>query len=41
MITEELINNADENVKSLCVENKKLRYWVNILLGTSTLFGVV
>jgi uncharacterized membrane protein YukC len=33
MITEELINNADEKVKSLCSENKKLWYWIYILLG--------
>ncbi len=30
----------DEKVRSLCVENKKLRLWVYIFVGTLTLFGV-
>jgi ABC-type amino acid transport system permease subunit len=38
MITEELINNADEKVKSLCSENKKLWYWIYILICVSIVF---
>jgi len=41
MITEELINNADEKVKSLCSENKKLWYWVYILICVSIVFGII
>jgi hypothetical protein len=41
MLTEVIINDADEKVKSLCIENERLRLWLYILLGTSTLFGVV
>ena len=36
MITEELINDADEKIKSLYSENKRLRFWVYVLLGIST-----
>ena len=32
MITEELINNADEKVKSLYSENKRLWCWIYIIL---------
>jgi hypothetical protein len=28
MLTEELINDVDEKVTSLCLENKRLRVWV-------------
>ncbi len=45
MITEQLINDADEKVRLLCVEasslrseNKKLKLWLYILLGVSTVF---
>jgi hypothetical protein len=45
MITEQLINDADEKVRALCVEasslryeNKRLRFWVYVLLGVSTVF---
>jgi hypothetical protein len=41
MITEQLINNADEKVRSLCVENKRLRFWVYILLSISTVFALM
>ncbi len=41
MITEELINNADEKVKSLCSENKKLWYWIYILICVSIVFGII
>ncbi len=37
--TENSLN--DEKVRSLCVQNKKLRLWVYIFVGTSTLFGVM
>ncbi len=33
MFTEELINDADEKVRSLCVENKRLRVWFYLSLG--------
>jgi hypothetical protein len=45
MLTDEIINDADEKIKSLCVEasslrseNKKLKLWLYILLGVSTVF---
>ncbi len=41
MITKELINAADKKVRSLYVENKMLRLRGYILLGISTLFGLV
>jgi heme/copper-type cytochrome/quinol oxidase subunit 2 len=41
MITEELINNADEKVKSLCAENKKLWYIIYILICVSILFIII
>ena len=41
MITEELINNADEKVKSLRSENKKLWYWIYILICFSIVFGII
>ncbi len=41
MLTEVLINDANDRVRSLCIENKRLIVWVYIFLGTSTLFGVV
>ncbi len=41
MITEELINNADEKVKSLCSENKKLWYCIYILICVSIVFGII
>ncbi len=36
MVTEQLINDADKKFISLCVENKRLRIWVYILLGILT-----
>jgi hypothetical protein len=41
MITEELINDANEKVKSLCSENKKLWYWIYILICVSIVFGII
>jgi hypothetical protein len=41
MITEELINNADEKVKSLYSENKRLWCWIYILNCVSTVFGII
>jgi hypothetical protein len=41
MIIEELINNADDKVKSLCSENKKLWYWIYILICVSSVFGII
>jgi preprotein translocase subunit Sec63 len=41
MITEKLINNADENVKSFCTENKKLWYCIYILICVSIIFGII
>ncbi len=41
MITEELINNADEKVKSLYSENKKLWYCIYILICVSIVFGII
>ncbi len=40
MLTEVLINDANDKVRSLCIENKRLIVWVYIFLGISTLFGV-
>jgi hypothetical protein len=40
MITEELINDANEKVKSLCSENKKLWYCIYILICVSIVFGI-
>jgi hypothetical protein len=40
MITEQLINNADEKVRSLCVENKKMRALVYVPIGISSFFGL-
>jgi hypothetical protein len=41
MITEELINNANEKVKSLCSENRKLWYCIYILICVSIVFGII
>jgi ABC-type amino acid transport system permease subunit len=41
MITEELINNADEKVKSLYSENKRLWCWIYILICVSIVFGII
>ncbi len=41
MITDQLINYADEKVRSLCVKNKTLKIWVYILLGISSLFSLM
>ena len=41
MITEELINDANEKVKSLYSENKKLWYCTYFLICVSTLFGII
>ncbi len=41
MITEKLINDANEKVKSLCSENKKLWYYIYILICVSIVFGII
>ena len=41
MITEQLINNADEKVKSLFSENKKLWCCIYILIFVSIVFGLI
>jgi uncharacterized membrane protein HdeD (DUF308 family) len=41
MITEKLINDANEKVKSLCAENKKLWYWIYILICVSIVLGII
>jgi uncharacterized membrane protein len=41
MITEKLINDANEIVKSLCSENKKLWYCIYILNCVSIVFGII
>jgi heme/copper-type cytochrome/quinol oxidase subunit 2 len=41
MITEQLINNADEKVKSLYSENKRLWCWIYILICVSIVFGII
>jgi uncharacterized membrane protein len=41
MITEKLINEANEKVKSFCDENKKLWYFIYILICVSIVFGVI
>jgi hypothetical protein len=38
MITEQLINYADRNVRLLCAENIRLRLWVYVLPGISNEF---
>jgi hypothetical protein len=41
MITEKLINDANEKVKSLCSENKKLWYCIYILIYVSIVFCII
>jgi tellurite resistance protein TehA-like permease len=41
MLTEKLINDANEKVKSLCAENKKLWYWIYILICVSIVLGII
>ncbi len=41
MITEKLINDANEKVKSLCSENKILWYYIYILICVSIVFGII
>jgi hypothetical protein len=41
MITEKLINNADEKVKSLYSENKRLWFWIYVLICVSIVFGII
>ncbi len=41
MITEKLINDANEKVKSLCSENKKLWCCIYILICVSIVFGII
>jgi hypothetical protein len=41
MITETIINNANEKVKSLCSENKKLWNCIYILICVSIVFGII
>jgi hypothetical protein len=40
MITETLINNANEKIKSLCAENKRLWFWIYILICVSIVFVI-
>jgi heme/copper-type cytochrome/quinol oxidase subunit 2 len=41
MITEKLINDANEKVKSLYSENKRLWCWIYILICVSIVFGII
>jgi hypothetical protein len=41
MITENLLFNAEERVRSLCAENNRLIFWVYVLLGISSLFSLI
>ncbi len=41
MITEKLINDANEKIKSLCSENKKLWCCIYILIDVSIVFGTI
>ena len=41
MITEKLINDANEKINSLCAENKKLWFWIYILIYISIVFGTI
>jgi hypothetical protein len=41
MITEKLINDANEKVKSLCSENKKLWYCTYFLICVLIVFGII
>jgi heme/copper-type cytochrome/quinol oxidase subunit 2 len=41
MITEKLINDVNEKVKSLCSENKKLWYCIYILICVVIVFGII
>jgi hypothetical protein len=41
MITEKLINDANEKVKSLSAENKKLWYCIYVLICVSIAFGII
>ena len=41
MITEKLINDANEKVKSLYSENKRLWCWIYILICVSIIFGII
>jgi uncharacterized membrane protein len=41
MINEKLINDANEKVRSLCSENKKLWYFIYILICVSIVFIII
>ena len=41
MITEELINDANEKIKLLCIENNNLWFWIYILICVSIVFGII
>jgi hypothetical protein len=41
MITEKLINDANEKIKSLCIENDNLWFWIYILICVSIVFFLI
>jgi heme/copper-type cytochrome/quinol oxidase subunit 2 len=41
MITEKLINDANEKIKLLCIENNNLWFWIYILISVSIVFGII
>ena len=41
MMTETLINDANDKVKSLYSENKRLWCWIYILICVSIVFGII
>jgi uncharacterized membrane protein HdeD (DUF308 family) len=41
LITEKLINDANEKVESLYSENRKLWYWIYILICVLIVFGII
>jgi heme/copper-type cytochrome/quinol oxidase subunit 2 len=41
MITETLINNANEKIKSLCAENSNLWFWIYILISILIVFVII
>ncbi len=41
MITEKSINDANEKIKSLCIENDNLWFWIYILICVSIVLGII
>ena len=41
MITETLINDANEKIKLLCIENNNLWFWIYILICVPIVFGII